>query len=182
MAQERTLATASFDDRVIRYIVLNAAFVCAVTVVGIPLLIVVVPLAHALAKIYFSRLRCELTDRTLQIDKGVLVRTESTIPLDKITDMQMVQGPIMRWIGIHGLKVETAGQSGATGAMGNTILGVVDARAFRDRVLAERDRVTDLGPRSGPSPAADTGDSAVAVLRDIRDALGRIERHLDQRG
>ena len=175
MASERTIASASFDEKVVRYMVVNAAFVCAITIIGIPLLVVVVPLAFVLARVYFSRLRCELTDRNLQIDKGVLTRTESTIPLDKITDMQMIQGPLMRWVGIHGLKVETAGQGGATGGLGNTILGVVDARAFRDRVLAERDRVTDIGgPRGGEdSPAG--SETTLDVLREIRDAVARIE-------
>ena len=181
--EERTIASATFDARVIQYIVLNAAMICIATVIGIPALLVVVPLTMVLAKIYFSRLRCELTDRNLQIDKGVLVRTESTIPLDKITDMQMVQGPLMRLAGIHGLKVETAGQSaGASGATG-TILGVVDARDFRDRVLAERDRVTE-NTAGTPAPSATAlagGEDTAEVLRDIRDTLGRIELGLADR-
>lgn len=183
--QERTIAQADFNARVVNYIVINAAMICTLTIIGIPALPVVVVLTYLLAKKYFGNLRCELTDRNLQIDKGVLVRTESTIPLDKITDVQMVQGPLMRAVGIHGLKVETAGQSaGASGATG-TLLGVVDARAFRDLILTERDRVTDTSAPAAPaaSPAGELAASGdvVAVLGDIRDTLARIERGLADR-
>ena len=57
---------------------------------------------------YLDRLSCTLTERTLEIRKGLLNRVESTVPLEKITDLQMFQGPIMRMLGLHGFRLETA--------------------------------------------------------------------------
>ena len=45
---------------------------------------------------YLERMECILTKRTLIVRMGFFVRVEKTIPLDKITDLGMVEGPLMR--------------------------------------------------------------------------------------
>jgi putative membrane protein len=129
---------------------------------------------------------CTLTERTLEIRKGWINRVESTIPLEKITDLQMIQGPIMRAMGLHGFKVETAGQSSGPGASLVSLVGIVDAPGFREAVLDQRDAMAEGRGRAARAsePAAagqPIGGDAVAVLSDIRASLHRIEKSLEHR-
>jgi putative membrane protein len=132
---------------------------------------------------YLKSHRCTLTNRSLKVARGVFVRSEKTIPLDRITDLGLVQGPIMRLFDIEALSVETAGQS-AQGAVVQ-LAGIKDGRAFRDAVLKQRDLVVgseeDRQTRSADiSPPPASIDSGTALLTDIRDTLRRIENALAQ--
>ena len=68
---------------------------------------------------YLRRISARLTTQALEVRKGVFFRSEATIPLNRITDVRLHDGPLMRHYGLRGLKVETAGQSGDTGSEGN---------------------------------------------------------------
>ncbi len=99
-------------------------------------------------------------------------RSESTIPLDRITDLHLHDGPLMRRYKLRGLKVETAGQSGQSAKSEGDLLGVVDALQFRDAILLQRQKVTGAEPAAAaPRPAVD----ATGLLTEIRDILARIE-------
>lgn len=134
---------------------------------------------------YFRTLECYLTSRALVYRRGVFVKTEKTIPLTRIQDLGMIQGPLMRAYGIHKLKIETAGQSTPGGAGEAALIGVVDALEFRDNVLGLRNSLEDRpGTRDGlgqPRPTADIPTSTSATdLSDIHDTLKRIENHLER--
>jgi len=185
MPDPTPLRTAAFSPKLKTYWLLSTIIVCTVTVIGIPLLVVIIPLCLLFMDRYIAGLGCTLTDRTLEIKKGIFNTTESTIPLEKITDLQLYQGPIMRMLDLEGFKVETAGQSAGPGASLINMIGIVNTREFREAVLAQRDRREDrLAARSEsradtpPSRAPDDRDDA-SLLRDIRDTLHRIEQRLD---
>ena len=123
----------------------------------------------------FDAMSFELTERALNIRKGFIFRTEKSIPLDKIQDVGMKEGPLLRRMGLSSLMVETAGQSNPQGLSDAMLTGVIDAPAFRDAILDQRDRVVALGtPTSSPTaPSQPAGDEG--VLGEIRDSLVRIE-------
>ena len=178
---EAVLRQATFDPQVRTYWLLTGALVLTLSIVGIPLLIFWFPIGYALTGRYMERLRCVLTEKNLHVARGVLVRQEKTVPLDKITDLAMSHGPIMRSLGLRGLSVETAGQSGPGSLI--KLVGIEGTEEFRAAVLAQRERVgASGGAGSAPSPsAAAAGDAAVAsgtLLTEIRDALLRIEKRL----
>ncbi len=60
---------------------------------------------------YFESLSCVLTERTLEFGKGFFFRVEKTVPLDRIQDLTVKEGPLLRAFGLCTLRVETAGQS-----------------------------------------------------------------------
>ena len=94
-----------------------------------------------------SAFRYWLSGTTLRIDEGVVLLKRKSIPLDRITDVVMVQGPIMRLCGVWSLQIQTAGsnQQGPEGALH----GVVDPESVRDRLMASRDRaVASTGNKS----------------------------------
>ncbi len=176
--QEKVLWEAEFDPKVRTYWLLAGALILTVTVVGIPLLLLWFPIGNRITGHYLRRMKCVLTETKLEVRKGVLTRVEKTIPLDKITDLSLKQGPIMRQLGLEALAVETAGQS-SPGALVQ-LAGVVDARRFRDAVLKQRDEVISTVSAEGrqATPAATVSDPPVDVFSDIRDTLHRIERQL----
>lgn len=174
------LRVAEFDPKVKAYWTWGTPIVLACTIVMIPVAIIYLIVAQFFVDKWLARLSCVLTERTLEIKKGVLSRTESTVPLEKITDLMLYQGPIMRWLGIHGFRIETAGQMiGAGTAEG--LIGIINAPEFRKAVLAQRDklaRLDDDTPRR-TADASPQDPETITVLRDIRDTLTRIETKLD---
>ena len=181
MSEPTILLEAEFDPRVKSYWIWQPMLVMILAIVTIPIAILYVIIARSFIDRYLANIRCTLTERTLDIKKGIWNKTESTIPLDKITDLQLFQGPVMRYFGLHGFKVETAGQSSPTGGSLVNIVGIVDTKAFRGAVLEQRDRM-NAGAVAMPvaqAPALGAGDlQPTELLTEIRDSLQRIEQSI----
>ena len=173
MENDTDIRRAEFDPKVRTYWLVSGMLVCVLTIVGLPLLLLWIPLGLILTDRYLKRMECVLTAKALKVKKGIMVRVEKTIPLEKITDMAMVQGPVMRYFNIYKLTVETAGQSGQGALVALT--GIIDAKDFREAVLAQRDLVSGQAP---PHPSGDEPSSALSqaeTLLEVRDSLLRIE-------
>ncbi len=183
MTDHPVLREAVFDRAAIKkYYIWQPTIIMACTVVMIPLIPFVIVITALVMDKYLDRLACTLTERTLEIKKGLFNRVESTVPLDKITDLQMYQGPIMRWLGLQGFRVETAGQtSGAAGGALVNMIGITDAPAFRRAVLAQRDQAPETGARRSAPAACDETRTDAKVLTEIRDTLLRIEQRLNKK-
>lgn len=178
MTEAPYLRKAEFNPQVCTYWLLSGALVLTATVIGIPLLLVWFPFGLLFTKRYLASMECLLTEKALKVKKGVLVRTEKTIPLEKITDMGMVQGPILRHFDLYTLTVETAGQS-AVGAL-VSLTGIVDAKSFREAVLNQRDALSASSSPAEPIAARPEPSDASSLLAEIRDALLRMEAKLDE--
>ncbi len=175
--KHKILRSAEFDPRLKRYFLFQTILICTLSIVGIPFLFFIVPFAHWRIKRYFDTLECVLTERNLKFNKGALFRSEKTIPLGKITDMTLNDGPVMRWLGICSLKVETAGGSVQMGQADARLFGLVNALEFREAVLDQRDYLEESGGSVKKSQSEETGDlnRTEALLTEIRDTLKRIE-------
>lgn len=171
------LARATFDPKLKTYTVLYGAAALAASIAGIVLLPFWILLGPWYARKKFEHLDCVLTERALLVKRGVWVRYERTIPLDKIQDLALKEGPLLRWLGLSTLRVETAGQNSQPGAEAD-LTGIVNVHDFRDRVLAQRDRLTAQARPDGSDTAAADPASTRALLASIRDSLARIEAHL----
>lgn len=185
MREINVLLEARYDPKLKIYNVLQICIVCMVTIVGIPLVPIAFLLGRAWAARWFERLSCVLTDRSLSTREGVFFRTERDIPLDKITDLVLKEGPLLRWLGLSQIHVETAGSSNEMGQSGGvTLQGIIDTPAFRDAVLAQRDRMAAPGYGEGRavSPGAAGDDEMAPLLTEIRDALLRIEGRIEEAG
>ncbi|MEE4300269.1 MAG: PH domain-containing protein [Pseudomonadales bacterium] len=179
MARNEVLCEGEIDRAVKRYWLTNGTIVCVLTGVLIPLIPIYLIVGSLLIDRWLANLRCTLTTRHLEIRKGVLNRVESTIPLARITDLQLYQGPLMRLFGLQGFRVETAGQSsGATGYLVN-IVGLKAAADFREAVLDQRDRLEAQAPANAPEDGSQ--QDMMSLGREIRDALLRIEAGLTRR-
>lgn len=182
MRTERILLEAAFDPKIRAYWFFSGLIAMTVSVIGIPLVpFWVLGLGQWLVARQYERLQCELTDRTLNIRRGFLFRVEKNIPLDKIQDLSLHEGPLLRKLGLASLKIETAGQSAAQGAADASLVGVVDALEFRDSVLNQRDLVVASGSGAPAAQAPAGASGSDATLEEIRDSLLRIERMLADR-
>lgn len=180
------LKHAMIMPEVLRYHLWGLVIFSIVSVVGIVLLPLSWPLSRFFIQRYYDRLEVVLTRRDLKVRRGILNTEEKSIPLEKITDLALSQGPIMRLFNLKAMRVETAGQS-SQGAL-VTVIGIADVEAFRDAVLDQRDRVSDRDEEAASSDSVQPGVSSLGsgqaetLLADIRDSLRRIEKQLGQNG
>ncbi len=172
-----TILEAQFDPMVKKHTAGVIIFVMIISVVGIPLIPFGLLFARWFAPESLRRMSARLTTNAIQINKGVFFRKEATIPLNRVTDVRLHDDPWMRYCGVRGLKVETAGQSGQNAGSEGDLVGVVDAIAFRDAILRQRQLVLEGGAETTPTAAALAATPTVAneLLAEIRDILTRIE-------
>jgi putative membrane protein len=178
MTNETVLAEATFNRKVRTYWLFFGSILCVVTLIGIVFLPFWLLFGHLLTERHLRHMSCTLTERSLKVTRGIWVRQEKTVPLDKITDLALVEGPLMRHYGLQAISVETAGQS-TPGSLVR-LIGIDGAREFRDRVLAQRDLVMEgaagtIALETGATPGGDPD-----VLEEIRDTLLRIEARLPE--
>ncbi len=176
MVEGQYLKKAEFDTKVCTYWLLSGALVLTLIIVGIPLLLLWFPIGLVFTKRYLDRMECLLTDKTLIVKKGIFVRIEKTIPLEKITDIGMIQGPIMRYFDLHTLTVETAGQSGEGALV--SLTGIKDAKSFREVVLNQREVISATSSVSALAGVRQEPSDTSSLLSDIKDSLLRIEAQL----
>jgi putative membrane protein len=91
-------------------------------------------------------LKFRIEGATLRADSGVYFLKRKAVPLDRVTDFALVQGPLMRWCGIWALNVQTAGAGGQPVAEA-VLYGLEDPEGARDRLLKLRDEAVGRNPR-----------------------------------
>ncbi len=90
----------------------------------------------AYSNAFVKSLGYELDGDTLRIKQGVFNWERKAIPVDRVTDIRMVQGIIMRRFGIWNVHVQTASQGGM-GAEG-TLYAVSNPKFVRETLLSAR--------------------------------------------
>jgi membrane protein YdbS with pleckstrin-like domain len=109
--------------------------------VAIPLIpLWLLGVGQALCAKRYEHLMASLPPRALHISSGFLFEVEKHIPLDEIQDLSLREGPILRRLGLAALTIETAGHA-QQGMLHASLAGLVDAVAFRDAVLEQRDKL-----------------------------------------
>jgi putative membrane protein len=178
---EAILLRAEFDARLPKYFLFVSSLSIAATFIGIPFLLFwLMGLGLYIHRRQYESLGCELTPRALNIRRGFLFRTQTNIPLDKITDLAVNEGPVLRYLGLCTLSVETAGGGAGTNMGQASLPGIVNAVGFRDAVLAQRDLITDPGTVERQAAPPSMPEHVVTLL-EIRDSLHRIEQLLEKK-
>ncbi len=166
---DEMLTAARFEDKLKTYWYLQTLLILVVTVVGILAVpIWILGLGNWYVRRSFEMLKCELNERSLVVKRGIFFKVEKTIPLEKIQDLTVKEGPLLRMLGLRSLKIETAGQ-GTPGGSEADLIGIVDPIDFRDKVLRQRD---SMSAPPALQPGADKGPNAtIELLTEIRDLL-----------
>jgi membrane protein YdbS with pleckstrin-like domain len=110
----------------------------------------------------------------LLVSDGVFTKVRKTIPLDKVTDIGLVQGIVDRWFGLWRVSVQTA--SSGQAAPEAVLVGLHDPKEFRRGVLAQRERWLE----SGDAPPALASAPEIRAIAPAARELGgdRVERRL----
>ncbi len=110
------------------------------------LIVVIAVIAYILSSKQAAAFSYWMEKATLRIDEGVLCRSRKSIPLDRITDIELFQGPLMRLWGIWGLAIQTAGSAQASAE--GTLYGLMEPEQVRDTIMMERDAASSRGDAS----------------------------------
>jgi putative membrane protein len=135
--QEKVILKASFNPKVKTYWMLLSVIFSSIFIISIPLVPFVLLITFLVSSAVLKAMSAELLERKLVVKRGVWFKIEKSIPLEKITDVGMMQGPLMRVFGLYRLDFETAGQSGPGALV--SMIGINQAEAFRERILQQKD-------------------------------------------
>ncbi len=62
--------------------------------------------------LYYNSMWYELHEDEMRWKRGVWFRTTGIVPYNRITNIDLRQGPVMRWLKISNISIQTAGYSG----------------------------------------------------------------------
>ena len=99
----------------------------------------------------------------IRIDSGILSRTSRAIPFDRVTDVDLEQGPLHRLFGLARVRLETGASAGAKdedGVLDTIALG--RAEALREHIRARR------GDLATTPATAEQADAAPLFAMDSR--------------
>ena len=160
---------AEFSERIKTYILLSISLILLVTIIGIPLLLIwLLGFGQYISRRYYENLKCHLTERHLIFSKGAFFKVEKTIPLENIQDLTFLQNPILNWLDLKVLKIETAGSSNPYGS-DMKLIGITEAQSFKEQVLEQREKIRIRS--EGRALMPEHSGEELKVLREIRDLL-----------
>jgi len=170
---EKIVLEATFNPSVKTYWLVSLLLFSTLTVIGIPLLIISIPVFYLVSSKMIAAMSAIITERKLVVKRGIFNKEEKSIPLEKITDVAMTQGPLMRMFDLYRLSFETAGQS-SQGAL-VSLIGIEDAINFRETILSQKDKAAE-GNRftSEVEPAA--SDDFALLLQSTQRIEALLER------
>lgn len=127
----------SFNPVVKKYTLFNIAIMLCHGMATIPLAILwMMGFGQWYSRINYEKMYCELTDKHIKFSSGAFFREINTMQLEKIQDITLLEGPLLKYFGINVLKIEAAGSRSEI-----KLVGVVDAEGFKQQII---DRQVEL--------------------------------------
>ena len=156
-------------------------FFTAVVIAGAVVIISLVFIVWT--KLYYESMFYELHGDELRWRRGVWFRTTGIVPYNRITNLDLKQGPLMRWLNISTISIQTAGYSGQ--AVPEIRIEAIEhaeelRELLRNAVRSCSSAGDGTGTGSAPTvvaaePVANTGTSLL-----ILDELKKIRALLEQ--
>lgn len=177
LENETILKTATFNPKVKTYIFLVVTFYLIVTIAGLVLLpLWLFGFGQWLSKKFFHTLECHLTSKTLRFSKGLIFHIEKTIPLENIQDLSFYGGPVLRYLGLTLIKIETAGGGGHHNNNIMSMLGINNAENFKLDILNQREKVMkEKYQFSSVNTGGEKGMLTDDLLKEIKNELVEIK-------
>lgn len=158
---------------------LPAVVVAAVfgAIVGVAVTAVVVAVGGALwwyNRAFERTAALRFTDDAIQYRRGVWFRQQSDVPYRRITNVTTSQGPLERWVDAGGISVQTAGQSGQTGAE-LSVTGLPDYEELKQQLMSKVRATSGVDAADVPADQRErdtpADDELLAEVRRIRELL-----------
>lgn len=158
------------SERVIAIYAMASLFFLFVAVVAF--------IAFWIAKFYGS-MAYLLTESDIIIERGVWWKHKSIVPYNRVTNVDVVQGPLSRRFGLGKISIQTAGFSSGGGgsqkAAEAVILGMKNFDEVKDLVINRVGRFRPVAVEAETEPPAfrNTNLQILEELRKIRESLER---------
>jgi len=127
---------------------------------------------------YYASISYTLTDNEIVVHKGVWWKKKSYVPYNRITNINIIQGPISRHFQLGTVLIQTAGFSGAAGSAGArpaeaVIFGVKNFEEIKDKVMnfVREIRPVAVEARAEALAPQDINRQILAELKKISKAL-----------
>ena len=140
-------------------------------------LLVLAALSAVHAWFHFHSIRYEIDDTHLVSMKGVFWKVKRSTPLEKITNVDVRQGPIDRLLGVGKVWIFTP----STGSLlpEEMLSGVENPHEIRKAIL-DRTGALRGGTPVASSASTDSSPQVVSLLREISATLRNIEAKLKE--
>ncbi len=126
---------------------------------------------------FYSSITYVLEDDKITVSRGVWWKTKSFVPYNRITNINIYQGPISRHFGLGKLSIQTAGFSGTSSSGAKVaeavIFGVKNFEEIKDVIInfVRGIRPEAVEAEAELKPSKDMNQQILAELRKIRKAL-----------
>jgi membrane protein YdbS with pleckstrin-like domain len=135
-----------------------------------------------LLPLYYRSIEYEMGEEELVVRRGIITKSETTVPYRTVTNIDIKRGPLDRLLGIGGLHIHTAGYSGQENSAEATLVGLRDHKGMLAELRAALHRYR---ARTGPAVGVDeveelAGAPTDMVLREILAELRALRRHMEQ--
>ena len=148
-------------------ILFSPAVVAAVTVV--PILAIIIFVVYWVP-LYHKSITYQLTVTETTWQRGVWFRQTGIVPYNRITNVDIVQGPLMRIFSFSALRVQTAGYSGQARAE-IVLTGIEDPKDLQEMIMSFVRRTGPVAVGGEPEHPPVAADAVVEELRAIRRLL-----------
>jgi hypothetical protein len=128
---------------------------------------IAIVLFYIWARLYYDSMWYELHDDEMRWKRGVIFRRTGIVPYNRVTNIDIRQGPVMRPLRISTVSIQTAGYSGK-GVPEISIEGIVYAEELRE-LIRTMVRVCSGGDGTG------TGTAVQAPPADLQQVLGEMK-------
>jgi len=174
ISKSKIIETADFNPKIQTYILLIGVLILTVSIVGIPLIIIwLMGFGQYLGREFFNNLSCQLSESSLEFNKGILFKVEKTIPLENIQDLTFNENPLSKYLGLNILKIETAGQSNPGGS-DMKLIGIINSINFKQKVLQQRELLKS-GSKERERSINARENQIVNILMEIKNILTEIK-------
>ena len=103
----------------------------------------------------------------------MLFKVEKTIPLENIQDLTFIENPLLKYLDLRILKIETAGQSNPQGS-DMKLIGIINASDFKEQVLHQRE-LLKTDNRIDISKSEASNEQIIDLLKEIKDIINDIK-------
>lgn len=101
----------------------------------VPIIVIVILVAYWIEK-YYNTILYKFTENEMVWRRGVWFKTTGIVPYNRITNIDIEQGPLSRKFGIASLKIQTAGYSVSTRASAEIkIEGIEEFEGLRELIM-----------------------------------------------
>ncbi|MEA2090657.1 MAG: PH domain-containing protein, partial [Thermoproteota archaeon] len=119
-----------------------------------------------------------LTEEEIIVHKGAWWKKKNIVPYNRVTNIQIIQGPVARHFGLGKISIQTAGFSGGAGSSHigpaeAVILGMKNFEEIKDKIMHHVRRRKPVATEAAAEVVVseNVGQQILDELKSIRKAL-----------